>query len=267
MVTWIESDVVANGIRLHCYRTGADLPPVVLVHGITDNGLCWPNVAEALAPYYEVISYDARCHGQSEVPRQAPIWEDLADDLAALIGVLGLKKPYALGHSMGGATVAIAAAKYPDLLGKAALSDPALGDGSHDPVQAAARRDAWRAQVIERKMLSLDEIMAAGRQESPLWPDNAFEPWALAKQQVDPSAIDLVGSEIPEWRALCQGIICPTLLLWADNDRGSIVSQKVADEMMTLLVKGKQAHFKAGHNIRRDQPQPYIEAVLSFFAS
>ena len=39
---WTSGDVKANGITLHYYRTGnGTLPPVVLSHGYTDNGLCW----------------------------------------------------------------------------------------------------------------------------------------------------------------------------------------------------------------------------------
>ena len=41
-------EIVANGIRIYYERTGGDKPPVVLLHGITDSGRCWPRVVAAL---------------------------------------------------------------------------------------------------------------------------------------------------------------------------------------------------------------------------
>jgi hypothetical protein len=37
---WSSSDITANGITIHYYRTGGDKPPLVLNHGATDDGLC-----------------------------------------------------------------------------------------------------------------------------------------------------------------------------------------------------------------------------------
>jgi N-formylmaleamate deformylase len=65
MAHWQSGDVTANGIRLHYTRTGGDKPPLVLAHGVTDDGLCWTPVAAALAPDYDVIMVDARGHGRS----------------------------------------------------------------------------------------------------------------------------------------------------------------------------------------------------------
>lgn len=48
MAVWQSGDIVVNGLRLHYTRTGGDKPQVVLVHGFSDDGLCWTPVAEAL---------------------------------------------------------------------------------------------------------------------------------------------------------------------------------------------------------------------------
>ena len=41
MSSWQSAFVNTNGIRLHYTRTGGPNPPLVLAHGVTDNGLCW----------------------------------------------------------------------------------------------------------------------------------------------------------------------------------------------------------------------------------
>ena len=93
MSDWSSGDVVANGIKIHYYRTGGNKPPLVLAHGFSDNELCWTRVTRALEQDYDVIMPDARGHGYSEAPEKGYSSEDHASDLAGLIEALGLGKP------------------------------------------------------------------------------------------------------------------------------------------------------------------------------
>src|SRR5689334_19684714 len=124
MANWQSGDVEANGIRLHYTRTGGDKPPLVLAHGVTDNGLCWTPVAEALASAYDVIMVDARGHGRSDAPEHDYDPATQAADLAGVITALNLQKPAVLGHSMGAATTLVLAGTYPDVPGAIVLEDP-----------------------------------------------------------------------------------------------------------------------------------------------
>ena len=62
----IESDVKANGIKLHVYRTNINEQPLLFAHGRSDNGLCFWPLAKQFADEYEIILYDARNHGLSD---------------------------------------------------------------------------------------------------------------------------------------------------------------------------------------------------------
>jgi pimeloyl-ACP methyl ester carboxylesterase len=129
MTTWSEGNVQANGITIHYYRTGGDnKPSILLLHGITDSGQCWPRVAHDLEGSYDVIMTDARGHGHSGGSATAFSIALLADDAAAAIRALGLEKPYVWGHSMGAITAAMLAASYPDLVRAVVLEDPPLMD-------------------------------------------------------------------------------------------------------------------------------------------
>src|SRR5262249_49329948 len=121
---WQSGDVEANGIRLHYTRTGGARPPLVLAHGVTDDGLCWTPVAEALAPDYDVIMVDARGHGRSDALETGYDPATQAADLACVIAALGLHKPAVLGHSMGAATTLVLAGMYSNLPGAILLEDP-----------------------------------------------------------------------------------------------------------------------------------------------
>src|SRR5947199_10853433 len=101
MASWPASDIAVNGLRLHYTRTGGATPPVVLAHGVTDDGLCWTPVAEALAPEYDVIMVDARGHGRSDAPEQGYGPAGQTADLAGVVAAPGLPRPAVLGHSTG----------------------------------------------------------------------------------------------------------------------------------------------------------------------
>ena len=68
MREWVSASVMANGIRVHYTQTGGGLPPLILLHGITDNGLCWTRVARTLEEEWDLSMPDARGHGLSEAP-------------------------------------------------------------------------------------------------------------------------------------------------------------------------------------------------------
>ena len=102
--------VMTNGIRIHYERTGGAKPALVLCHGITDSGGCWPRVVAALKKDYDLVMLDARGHGGSEAPRSGYSLDIMADDVAGVIDALGLQRPCIIGHSMGAMTAARTAA-------------------------------------------------------------------------------------------------------------------------------------------------------------
>ncbi len=64
MAEWLEGEVDATGITTHYYRSdGRNKPSILLLHGFTDNGLCWSRVAHELEGSYDVVMTDARGHG------------------------------------------------------------------------------------------------------------------------------------------------------------------------------------------------------------
>ena len=127
---WSDGYILANGIRIHYWRTGGNKPPMVLAHGSSDDGLCWTNLAKELEGNFDLILMDARGHGLSDPPSVSDPADAQVEDLAGLIRELKLVKPILMGHSMGSASVAWFAAKYPDIPRAIVLEDPGLGPGA-----------------------------------------------------------------------------------------------------------------------------------------
>jgi len=269
ITTWPADDVIANGIKIHYYRTGGNKPPLVLAHGFSDNGLCWTPVARALEHDYDVIMYDARGHGLSDAPDEGYADEDRAADLVGLIQALGLEKPAVMGHSMGASTVAVAAAQYPGVIGKAILEDPPWRD--EDPGEDLSAEEIeervkqWHDRLLANKEKSREALIAGAREESPTWREAELGPWAESKRQLSPKVLHRSARPWTPWREVAEKIACPTLLITADNEAGAIVSPEIAKEAAELNAKFQVVRIEgAGHSIRREAFKPYMQAVRAF---
>lgn len=277
MSAWQGGDVETQDVRLHYTRTGAGAlgarPALVLAHGVTDSGLCWSPVAEALAADYDVIMVDARGHGQSSAPEQGYGPAEQAEDLRAVIAALGLEKPAILGHSMGAATTLVLAGTYPDVPGAILLEDPPSW-WVPAPPQPQAPADEGRVAGMRAWMLGLksktrDELITQQRTETPGWSEGELGPWADSKLRVSPNVVSVFnGASAPvDWAALLPKIACPALLITADPASGAIVTEAHAAALKTLVPQLQVAHIaQAGHSIRRDQFERYIEVVREFLA-
>ena len=93
-----------NGLRLHCLDYGrADLPPMLLLHGMRDSGLSWDIFARAMSDEYRVLSLDSRGHGDSDLAGPNGYrFNDYITDVEALADHLDLADMIIVGHSAGG---------------------------------------------------------------------------------------------------------------------------------------------------------------------
>ncbi len=262
--------VQSGGVKIHYYRTGDEKPAVVLLHGFSDNGLCWNRLALFLEPDYDLVMIDARGHGLSDAPESGYGVRDQADDVATVIRSLQLNRPVLVGHSMGAETAAVVAGDYPELVRGAALEDPPWLDRPQPPTveERQLRLEGTREYLESTRGMTLDELIASGKSEHPDWDEAEWFQWAKAKQQIKPQAAQAIVSPLPPWRDIAEKISVPVLLLTGDNARGALVSPEVAQEAAKMWrKKGQVIHIPgAGHNIRREQFGPYLNAVTHFIA-
>lgn len=269
MTRWTAGSIDANGINLHYYRTGGDKPPLVLAHGLTDNGLCWAPLVRTLETDYDCIMVDARGHGWSAAPDSGYTNIEHAADYAALIQALDLTQPAIIGHSMGGGTGAQVAASYPGLVRGMVLEDPPWRPQgtAASTEERRAHAEQWRSDIVANRTRSLDQLIAAVRQRSPLWSDAELDQWAPAKQQVSSQALDYALYPSTPWWEVIGQITCPTLLVTADVAAGAIVDPATAAQIATLNPQIEVTYIAgAGHNIRRENFDAYLAAVKAFLA-
>jgi pimeloyl-ACP methyl ester carboxylesterase len=284
MAEWTEHDVTANGIRIHYTRTGtgtANGPALVLLHGYSDNGLCWTPVARELEADYDIVMPDARGHGLSEAPEGPYSADAMADDVVALVDALGLERPVLMGHSMGGITAMVAAGRYPDRFGAAILEDPALRLPEEEErirQEEETRRREYEERrargeqppepgLLEMRAMSREELVALCRRQSPTWPEGELGPWALSKQQVSLNLLKAEWDGGEPWQETAAHITCPVLLIVPDVALGGMTTPGAAELAAKIIKDAVVARIGlAGHNVRREQFALFMDAVRGFLA-
>src|SRR5215813_5341130 len=107
-----------NGLKMY-YEVHGSGDPVVLLHGafmtITNN---WTGWIGELSKTRKVIAVEMQGHGRTaDIPRDIT-YENLADDVAALLAHLKIPRADLIGYSMGGAVAMQCASRHPDKVRK-----------------------------------------------------------------------------------------------------------------------------------------------------
>jgi N-formylmaleamate deformylase len=268
---WTQNDLLVNGVRLHYYRTGkGDKRPLVLVHGFSDNGLCWTPVARDFESEYDVIMPDMRAHGLSE--RVKPGEKvDMAADLAELIRILGLVRPIVAGHSMGAMITYEIGVRFPELASALVLEDPPwwLSRPVQTPPPSEPAENPFAKWVKSLSTQSLDELLAQYRKDHPNWPEELVRPMCESKKQLDPTVLDIMTdrmhSQEVNWLTTLQNITHPMLVFTADPELGGIVTPEVVAKVRQLNPSVTIANIPdVGHLIRFDNYTAYMDVLRAF---
>ena len=290
---WSDGYAYANGIRIHYYKAkpAQGKPVMVMVHGVTDNGLCWTTLAENLQDTYEIYMLDARGHGLTDPFTPADNGQTLVKDVVDFVQTMKFDKPLLVGHSMGAATVMRVGAEYPDLAKAIIMLDPGLGGPPGARPAAAPARDTARIRpaaatpasqpsapdrlsfsmtgspevLVAQNNYKFEDLVATGRRQFPKWHDRDVYYWALSKKQYH-------GAYSPEtWQAMSgtmrtadalAKISAPALVLKAD---ASPAVRQRNEEAAKVIQKGKLVHIDgAGHNLHHDQLARTTEEMKSF---
>ncbi len=263
---WESNSIQSNGIRLHYWRTGGtDKPVMIMAHGITDYGLNWADLAAKFSDDYDIIMYDARGHGFSQKPKGPYDLTTHVKDLVGLVNALNINKPILMGHSMGGSTVGLTAAMYPDLPRAVIMEDPPMEEALEQLTPDIL--PDWQEWVTRLSRTPKAQLMQSARKEyHPGWTAFQYDQWAESKRLVVPEVITiLLGEGFRNPRDYFPQITAPTLILKADAEEEF---RQRHLEAASLLPHGKLVHFeRAGHVIRNDKPADVEREIRELLAT
>src|SRR5258706_4735217 len=139
------SDGCSIFYSLHPARNGLG-PRLVLIHSLALDRSVWDGVTEQLAGRAEILTYDARGHGQSGRPHMDFTVELFARDLAELMDHVGWSDATIAGCSMGGCVAQALAGIYPGRARALTVIDTTAWYGPEAPKQFRDRAPAAQAK-------------------------------------------------------------------------------------------------------------------------
>jgi pimeloyl-ACP methyl ester carboxylesterase len=285
---WSDGFVYANGIRIHYYHAvpAPGKPVIVMVHGVTDNGLCWTTLTEDIQNSYDIYMLDSRGHGLSDPFTDADNGDTLIKDVVGFVHAMKFEKPILLGHSMGAATVMRIGAEYPDLPRAVVMLDPLLGGrmpgaapGGRARAAAVPGAPRSRPQVapgaltmfgtpealVAQNNESFDSLVATCRKQNTKWDPVDCQYWALSKKQYHgpytAAQMQAMSSTMAIGDSLAK-ITAPALILKADAPPAV---RKLNEQAASVMKNGKLVHIDgAAHNLHHDQRKRTIEVLTQF---
>jgi len=193
-----------NGLNLY-YETHGAGRPLILLHGGLGSGEMFGPVLPQLAQSHQVNAVDLQGHGRTaDIDRPIDV-RLMADDIAALIDQLGLKKPDLVGYSLGGGVALHTAAKYPAKVRRLVA------------VSANVRPDAIYAEMRAQQ----GQVSAAAAEfmkDTPMY--QLYQRVALRPQDF-PRLLGKIGESMSkdfDFSEEVRGLQVPTLIVAADAD-------------------------------------------------
>jgi pimeloyl-ACP methyl ester carboxylesterase len=262
--------IVANGISMN-YEIAGDGDWLVLIHGAGDNLRTWHDQVPAFSRYYKVLTYDTRGHGQTDVAEgeyTAAMW---AEDLHALLSVLGVRRASVLGYSLGGMIAATLATEHPEVveaLVLAGIAGAAVGLGDR---QTWEQRRTAQIELLDNEDMAgifkqridaaTSTIFSPGFvEENPEVVDKYREIFLLTRPEGYRKVLESMGrrGRAPDF----SGIACPVLIivgehdLWSGPEAGKVLQQRIPGSELVILP--------TGHACQMERPGDFNETVLSF---
>ena len=205
-----------NGISLYYEEHGSG-QPLVLLHGGLAAGSMYAPILPELAKGRRVILVDLQAHGHTADVDRPLRYETMADDIAGLIGHLGLDQGVQadlMGYSFGAATAVRTAIQHPALVRRLAI------------VSLPFRRDGWYPES-RAGMDQMGSQLADVLKQGPL-----YDTYAAAAPRVQdwPVLLDKAGELLRrdyDWSADLARITAPAMLVYADAD--AIIPSHIVD--------------------------------------
>ncbi len=225
-----------------------EAPPLVLIHGWNlDGEMTFYRIIPRLCERFRVIVPDLRNHGKSDWLRGRFEIEDLADDVAATLDVLGIEGATVLGYSMGGMVVQSLAHRHPRHVARLILAATAARPIARQ--RAVIRVAFWLGRALARvspkegAAITSDALARSGAVE----PEHRRWMYAGLMRRDATLYYETAGAI---WRfdsrAWVGDLTVPTMVIVSAVDQ--IVAPETQYELASLLPGAEVAEIVGGHH-------------------
>jgi pimeloyl-ACP methyl ester carboxylesterase len=210
---------LVNGLEMY-YEIHGTGQPLVVLHGAYMTIETMGEIVPSLAETRQVIAVELQGHGRTADVDRPLTYEQMADDVAALIGYLGIEQADVFGYSMGGGAALQVAVRHPEVVRNLVV------------VSASYTSDSMYPELLAMIETITPEVFAGSPIEEAYLrtaPNPEDFPNLVAKlKQLDMEPYVWPQEDI-------QGISAPTLLVIGDSDA---IRPEHAVELFRLLGGG-----------------------------
>jgi len=269
--------VEVNGVEVAVSEAGTGGLPLVLVHGFTGHRDDFVERIPELAERGRVLAPDLRGHGGSTHTGRAESFhfEQLVDDLHALLDALAIDRCDLLGHSFGGMVALRFTLAHPERVASLVLMNtaPFAPDDYHPETfekagAIALAKGMGRLQdLVERASRDADEASAADRQTGK-WQERYWQHHRRRYREMDPAAYGPLGAAMLGQVSLVDRLAeirCPTTVIVGSDDHKFL---RGADALAQAIPGARRVTIPdAGHHPHMENPAAWLAAVRAHRAS
>ena len=247
------------------YNRQGEGEALLIIHGLFGSSRNWKTLAGRFAENYQVITPDLRNHGDSfHAPGMS--YQDMAQDILALMQALGIDSAHLIGHSMGGKVAMKLAHDDPQRVKKLVVADVAPVVYSHhyddiiNPVLALDLTTLHnRRQADEQLQASISDQRVRLFILQNLEFNNGFARWKLNWVAIRDNMVDITGFEdISGWRVENPSLFIRGEMSHYIDDAGkSLITQHFPQVQFETLAA-------AGHWLHAAQPEAVYRSVSRF---
>jgi pimeloyl-ACP methyl ester carboxylesterase len=244
-----------------CYYEVGEGPPLVLVHGVGGDADQWAFCFDSLAASHRVVALDLLGFGRSDKPLIDYRIAGFVELLDCFLGVIDVRRPSLLGHSLGGWITAAFASRFPEKVDKLILNDAAGVDEGSVPLPVdlnistrANMRCVFNGMFYDTSIVT-DALV-----------DLAY---SLHLERGDgytiKSVLETLVADGEKLDGRLGRIAAPTLILWGEND---IITPLSMAQTYRRGIARSELHTLAqcGHLPCLERPAAFVAAVLSFLS-
>jgi pimeloyl-ACP methyl ester carboxylesterase len=262
---------ILNKIRMHYEVTGAG-PPVLLISGLSTPSVGWGLQVQALAPHFQVVTFDNRGVGATDLPPE-PVYTiaQMADDAAAVLRQLKIPRAHVLGASMGGAIALELALRHPRLVRSLTLACTwAEADARFLHTVEAWISLAYRVPIEERlRHVMYPWLFSPAFFTATENVETAFQRAMAYPHPTKAEAIERQGRGIVAWNGSrvkrLSSIRAPALVLAGADD--ILTPPAFARALAKKLPRARLTVLPGGHGFFLEQAELFNRTVLRFLKS
>ncbi|MDT4955925.1 MAG: hypothetical protein QOJ02_4063 [Acidobacteriota bacterium] len=259
------SIALVRGIEMAYEEVGSG-PAVVLLHGYPFNRSMWREQVLMLSTRYRVITPDLRGHGETSATQEPATIAEMAQDVAALLDELEIKRVVLGGLSMGG-YVALA---FYRRFGQERVRALILADtrSQADTTEARRNREEQAEKILKQGMSSIADgfikkvLTPATLSQHPEITERVRQMVVTTKPQGAAAALRGMAVRQDQTDFLPE-IIAPTLIVVGSEDK---LTPPVDAEMMQRAIRGSRLEIIEGasHLSNLERPAEFNRALKNF---